>query len=59
MTMSRRNFVTTSAAGAGLLLMPTWVIASIGEPWVKVTRFRVGLERDMVQLGVSPWSRIC
>lgn len=43
--MNRRNFVTTAAAGAGLLALPSWVIASVDEPWVKVTRIRIGLDR--------------
>ena len=43
--MNRRNFVTTATAGAGLLLLPSWVIASVGEPWVKITRIRIGLDR--------------
>ena len=43
--MNRRKFVGTAAAGAGLLLLPSWVIASVGEPSVKITRLRIGLRR--------------
>lgn len=45
MTINRRNFATTATAGACFLLMPSWVIASVGEPWVKITRIRIGLDR--------------
>lgn len=47
--MKRRHFVEVIAAGAGLLALPSWVVA--GVPAVKITRFRVGLPSDMAQLG--------
>lgn len=51
--MNRRNFVTAATAGAGLLLLPTWAIAAIGEPWVKVERIRIGLERRTYKVAKS------
>ena len=42
--MNRRKFVGTSAS-AGLLALPSWVVASVDEPSVKITRIRIGLDR--------------
>lgn len=53
MTMNRRNFVTTATAGAGLLLLPSWVIAAVGEPWGKVTPIRIGLDRRTYKVAKS------
>ena len=45
--MHRRKFVKVVAAGTSLIVRPSWALALV--PAVKITRFRVGLERDMVQ----------
>lgn len=66
MTMNRRKFVGTAAASASLLVLPSWVIASVNEPSVKITRIRIGYDRrhwKVVGSGVEvrdgrevPWS---
>ena len=47
--MHRRHFVKVAAAGTSLIVRPSWALALV--PAMKITRFRVGLQSDMVQLG--------
>ncbi len=47
--MNRRQFVGSATDGAGLLILPSTLLA-FAPPEAKITQFRVGLESDMALL---------